>query len=180
VSFNPSAQDLARWRQDPGTRKLVQPGGGLAVRVVLPDGTELERTGRLDYVDPVVDPASGTQEFRARFSNRDRMLLPGQFVRVRPEGFRRDSAIVIPATAVLQDLGRSYVFVVGPGDTVATRGIKPGQWSGERWVIDSGLVAGDRVVVDNVQKIGPGMVVKPVPLSADSAGRAAAGKAGAS
>lgn len=178
VSFHPSAQDLLRWRQDPRTRRLVQPGGGLRVEVTLPDGSELDRSGRLDYVDPVVDQMSGTQEFRARFSNADRMLVPGQFVRVRPQGFQRDSAIVIPATAVLQDLGRSYVFVVGPGDTVAARGIRPGQWSGERWVIDSGLVAGDRVVVDNLQKIGPGAVVKPVLLGADSA-ETEAGRTGA-
>ncbi len=170
VTFHPSAQVLARWRNNAASRGLARPGGGLAVRVTLPDGNQLERTGKLDYVDPVVDQGSGTQAFRARFSNSDHVLVPGQFVRVRPVGFQLDSAIVVPATAVLQDLGRSYVFVVGPGDTVSTRDVTPGQWSGQRWVIDSGLQAGDRVVVDNVQKIGPGAVVKPVPAdsSADS------------
>lgn len=172
VSFRPSTQDLLRWRQDPQARGLIRPGSPLVVRAVLPDGSELPREGRLDYVSPSLDPATGTQEFRASFQNQDLMLVPGQYVRVRLQGFRRDSTLAVPRRAVQQSLGRQYVLVVGPGDTVAMRDVKPGAWSGDQWIIDGGLAVGDRVIVDGVQKARPGTPVRPVPL-ADSAAAAA-------
>jgi membrane fusion protein, multidrug efflux system len=168
VTFRPSSQELLRWRQDPEASALIRPGSTLKVRVVLPDGTELPREGRLDYVSPSLDPATGTQEFRAEFANKDLTLVPGQFVRVRLEGFERDSALAVPRRAVQQSLGRQYVLVVGEGDTVASRDVEPGAWSGDQWIIERGLVAGERVIVDGVQKARPGAPVRPVPL-ADSA-----------
>jgi membrane fusion protein (multidrug efflux system) len=128
----------------------------------------LPRTGKLDFVAPSLDSASGTEEFRATFTNDDRRLLPGQFVRVRLEGFTRASAFAVPQRAVMQGMGRQYVFVVGAGDTVTARDVKTGPWSGSLWIIDQGLAAGDRVVVEGTQKVAPGRVVKPVPI-ADSA-----------
>jgi membrane fusion protein (multidrug efflux system) len=178
VGFRPSTQDLLRWRQDPQARELIRPGSPLVVRVVLPDGSELPREGRLDYVSPSLDPATGTQEFRASFGNEDLMLVPGQYVRVRLQGFRRDSALAVPRRAVQQSLGRQYVLVVGPGDTVAMRDVKPGPWTGDQWIIDGGLAVGDRVVVDGVQKARPGTTVRPVPL-ADSAAAGAQPDSGA-
>ena len=115
-----------------------------------------------------VDLATGTQEYRAKFDNPSHLLLPGQFVRVRILGLVRDSAIVVPQRAVMQQLGRQSVYVVGKGDSVSVRSVVGAGWVGDKWVIDSGLVAGDRVVVDGILKIRPGAVVKPVAL-ADSA-----------
>ena len=173
VTFRPSSQDLLRWRQDPRARELIQPGSALEVRIVLPDGTELPRTGRLDFVSASLDPATGTQEFRASFANEDVVLVPGQFVRVRLAGFRRDSALAVPRRAVQQSLGRQYLLVVGAGDTVATRDVETGAWSGDQWIIERGLAAGDRVVVDGVQKARPGTRVRAVPV-ADTAAAAPA------
>ena len=140
------------------------------MQVTLPDGTTFPRTGRLDFVAPSLDATTGTQEFRALFRNPDHLLVPGQFVRVRLEGFSRDSALAIPQRAVQQALGRQFVYVVGKGDTVAARDIQPGPWSGNLWIIDKGLNAGERVVVDGTQKAAPGRPVRPVPLEADAAG----------
>lgn len=165
VSFRPSTEQAMAWRRDPRARALVQPGGKLAVKVTLPDGSILPRTGRLDFVAPSLDRETGTQEFRAQFANADRLLVPGQFVRVTLAGFVRDSAIAVPQRAVLQALGRQYVYVVGPGDTVQPRDVTPGPWSGSLWIIEKGLAAGDRVIVDGTQKAAPGRVVKPVPLA---------------
>ena len=168
VGFRPSAQQLLRWKQDPDARKLIQPGSKLSVQVTLPDGTVLPRTGTLDFVAPSLDATTGTQEFRATFHNLDHLLVPGQFVSVRLNGFTRDSALAIPQRAVQQALGRQFVYVVGKGDTVVTRDVQPGPWSGSSWIIDKGLATGDRVIVDGVQKAAPGHPVRPVPL-ADSA-----------
>jgi membrane fusion protein (multidrug efflux system) len=177
ATFRPSSQDLLRWRQDPESRHLIQPGSDLVVRVILPDGSELPRSGKLDYVSPSLDPATGTQEFRATFANRDRLLVPGQFVRVRLEGFARDSSLAVPRRAVQQSLGRQYVLTVETGDTVVSRDVQTGPWSGDAWIIEKGLAAGERVVVDGVQKAVVGRPVKPVPAAADS--RQAAAQTGA-
>jgi membrane fusion protein, multidrug efflux system len=163
VAFRPSSQDLLRWRGDTSAMRLIRPGSDLRVHVVLPDGTELPRTGKLDYVSPSLDPATGTQEFRATFANRDLLLVSGQFVRVRLEGFVRPGALAIPRRAVQQSLGRQLVLVVSQGDTVRSHDVTPGPWSGESWIIERGLAPGDRVVVDGVQKAMPGSVVHPVP-----------------
>jgi membrane fusion protein (multidrug efflux system) len=168
VSFRPSAQQLLAWKQDPEANKLIQPGSSLSVQVTLPDGTTLPRTGKLDFVAPSIDAETGTQEFRALFKNADHLLVPGQFVRVRLSGFTQDSALAIPQRAVQQALGRQFVLVVGKGDTVVSRDVQPGLWSGNLWIIDKGLSPGDRVVVDGVQKAAPGRPVRAVAL-ADSA-----------
>ncbi len=168
VSFSPSAQQLLAWKQDSTAKKLIQRGSALAVEATLPDGSQFPRTGKLDFVAPSLDAATGTQEFRAIFRNPDYLLVPGQFVRVRLTGFTRDSALAIPQRAIQQALGRQFVYVVGKGDTVVTRDVQPGPWSGTLWIIDKGLSPGERVIVDGVQKAAPGHTVKAVAL-ADSA-----------
>jgi membrane fusion protein (multidrug efflux system) len=87
---------------------------------------------------------------------------------VRLVGFVREGALAVPQRAVQTGLGRQYVFVVGQGDTVQTRDIQAGPWAGDLWIIDRGLVGGDRVIVDGLQKVAPGRPVRPTPL-ADSA-----------
>ena len=164
VSFRPSSEQQLAWRRTLETRKALMPGGSARVEAVFSDGTKFPVTGRINYVDPVVDPATGTQEYRAAFANPDHVLLPGQFVRVHILGLVRDSALVVPQRAVMQQLGRQSVYVVGKGDSVSVRSVVGAGWVGDQWVIDSGLVAGDRVVVDGILKIRPGAVVKPVAL----------------
>jgi membrane fusion protein (multidrug efflux system) len=163
VTFEPSSQQLLRWRENPDWRHLIEPGSALTVQVVLADGTVLPRTGRLDFVAPSLDAATGTQEFRAVFQNPDRLLMPGQFVRVRLVGFTRRQAIAIPQRAVQTGLGRQFVYLVGQGDTVRTRDIQTGPWAGDQWLIDRGLEAGDRVIVDGIQKTAPGRPARAVP-----------------
>jgi membrane fusion protein (multidrug efflux system) len=177
VTFQPSSQQLLAWQMDPRSRALIQPGSRLVVQVVLPDSTVLLQAGRLDFVAPSLDAATGTEEFRAVFPNHDRLLVPGAFVRVRLVGFARERALAVPERAVQTGLGRQFVYVVGPGDTATVRDVQTGPWSGSRWIINRGLAAGDRVIVDGVQKVAPGRPVKPVPL-ADSAAAPAGPGAG--
>jgi membrane fusion protein (multidrug efflux system) len=165
VTFRPSAQDQQEWRQDERIRRLIQPGSRLGVKVVLPDGTELPGSGRLDYVSPSVDPGTGTLELRASFDNSDRSLVAGQFVRVRLQGFERDGALAVPRRAVQQSLDKQFVLVVGKGDSVVTRDIETGPWSGDWWIVEKGVQPGDRVVVEGTQKAAPGSRVKPVVLA---------------
>jgi len=178
VSFRPSGQQLLAWKMDPRSRSLIQAGSPLAVQVTLPDGSLLPRTGHLNFVAPSLDAATGTQEFRAQFANPDRILVPGQFVRVRLTGFVHDSALTVPQRSVQQALGRQFVYVVGKGDTAAARDVQPGQWTGSRWIIEKGLAPGDRVIVDGAQKVAPGHPVRPIPF-VDSTASAAVPAPGA-
>ncbi len=171
VVFRPSSQQVLEWRADPRSAPLLEPGGNLVVQVVLPNGALLPRVGHLTFVAPAVDSATGTQEFRATFANHDRVLVPGQFVNVRLSGFSRVNALAVPQRAIQQGLGRQFVYVVSAGDTVVARDVKTGPWSGTLWIIDDGLKAGDRVIVDGIQKAAPGRVVKPSPIVADTAGK---------
>lgn len=172
VVFRPSTTQVLDWKADPRSAPLLEPGGKLEVRVVLPNGALLPRTGRLTFVAPSLDSATGTQEFRATFENHDRILLPGQFVNVRLSGFSRANALAVPQRAIQTGLGRQFVYVVSAGDTVVARDVKTGPWSGTLWIVDDGLKPGDRVIVDGVQKVAPGRVVKPSPI--DTASKAAA------
>jgi len=174
VTFHPTASQAAAWKRDPNAAREVAPGGSVRVQATLADGTVLPRTGRIEFVDPVVDPATGTQAFRATFSNGDHALVPGEFVRVKLQGLVRPASLTVPQRAVQQALGRQFVFVVLPGDTVAMRDIQTGDLVNGRWIVTDGLAAGDRVIVDGVQKVGPGRPVRPVPL-ADSTAAPAAG-----
>jgi membrane fusion protein (multidrug efflux system) len=163
VTFRPSGQQQLAWRRDPRSSKLIQPGSGLKVQVILPDGAPAPALGKIGFIDPVLDPATGTQAIRAQLANPQHLLLPGQFARVRLLGLTRDSAFVVPQRAVLQAMGRQTVYVVAAGDTVRPREVVASSWTGNEWLIDSGLVPGDRVIVDGVQKVFPGMKVRPVP-----------------
>jgi len=168
VSFRPSSEQLLEWQRSPASRELTRPDSKLVIALVLPDGSTLPRTGKLDFLAPSLDATTGTREFRSIFQNADHLLMPGQFVRVRLVGFQRDSALAVPQRAVLTGLGRQFVYVVGAGDTARAHDVQTGRWSGPLWIITSGLEAGDRVIVDGTQKVFPGHTVKPVPL-ADSA-----------
>jgi len=165
VSFRPSSQQVLEWSRDAGARSLAEAGSNLVVQVVMPDGRTLPRVGRLDFVAPSLDINTGTQEFRALFSNPDLLLVPGQFVRAWLVGFRSSQAIAVPVRAVQTTLGRQFVYVVAAGDTVRPRDVDAGAWAGDHWIIRSGLKAGDRVVVDGIQKVIPGRPVRPVALA---------------
>ncbi len=164
VSFRPSAEQQLAWRRSPALQRATSPGGSARIEAALPDGSVFPGVGHIGFINPVVDPQTGTQEYRAQFVNVRRLLLPGQFVHIRVRGLVRESAIVIPQRAVLQQMGRQVVYVVGHGDSVATREVKATDWAGDGWLIDQGLAPGDRVIVDGVQKIAPGAVVHATPL----------------
>lgn len=181
VSFHPSSDRVSAWDATAANRALIQPHSKLAVHVTLPSGDTLPVVGRLDYVAPALDSATGTLELRAEFANASGALLPGEFVNVQLDGFTRSNALTVPQRAVQQGLGRQFVYVVGAGDTISARDVQPGPWTGTDWIIDRGLSPGDRVVVDGVQKVFPGSVVRPVPDNASArAGAPGSGRPGGS
>jgi membrane fusion protein (multidrug efflux system) len=172
LNFSPSDGDVLRWRSDIAAGRLVVPQGPQTVQITLADGSVNPRTGTLNFTDLALQPVTGTQELRAELRNPQHLLLPGQFVRVRLLGWKRPGAFLVPQRAVQQGLGGAFVYVVEAGDKVATRDVMATSWDGGSWLIEQGLAAGDRVVVDGVQQLAPGSTVRAVAYqpAADSAG----------
>jgi membrane fusion protein, multidrug efflux system len=169
VYFSPSDLELLRFRREQAEGKLVFPKGRLQVEVRLSDGTLLPSKGTLDFADLSLNARTGTQQFRAEFRNPQHILLPGQFVRVRILGVTRKGAILVPQRAVLQGLAGAFVYVVTEGDTARARTVTASTWEGNGWVIESGLNAGERVIVDGTQRVIAGQPVRIAPLADSTA-----------
>lgn len=169
VNFSQSSEDLLALRR--------QSGGGIArtVRLLLEDGADYGLTGTLSFLDQAVDPTTGSVSLRASFRNPQRLLLPGQFVRVRIEAGADPAGIAVPQRAVQLTPGGGSVMVLGAGNVAQPRPIKLGRLDNGLWIVTDGLRPGDKVIVDGLQKVQPGAPVKPVPLGA--APRPAAGSA---
>jgi membrane fusion protein (multidrug efflux system) len=112
---------------------------------------------------------TGTLLVDASFSNPGNVLRPGQYARVRAEMDRRADAVVVPVRAVQQVQGADQVAVVGAGDKIEIRAVTLGPSAGDVRVVEEGLQAGERVVVEGFLKVRPGMVVKPEPVAASGA-----------
>jgi len=130
-------------------------------RIKLADGTMYEHDGRLDFIDNKVDEKTGTVLVRAVFDNPEGLLLPGQFITVVIERKEAIDAVVIPQAAVLTDQGGAYVLLVNDEDKVEARRIETGQRFGPNLVVTEGLNAGDRIVMYGIQKVRPGIQVRP-------------------
>jgi membrane fusion protein (multidrug efflux system) len=149
----------ARRREERG----LKPGETerLPFELVLADGSVHPKNGQLVFVDRNVDPQTGTILLEAAFPNPGGIVRPGQYARVRVAVDMKPGAILVPQRAVSELQGIYNVAVVGGDDTVEIRMVKPAQRIGTLWVIDSGLKNGDRVVVEGLQKVRPGVKVKP-------------------
>jgi membrane fusion protein (multidrug efflux system) len=157
-----------------GTLKSVAPDAA-QVTLLLEDGTVYQHPGKLLFSDITVDPNTGMVTLRAEFPNPERLLLPGMFARARLEQAVQEQAITAPMRAVTRGAeGNATVLVVGADDKVELRQVKLGEAVGDTWVVTDGLKAGERVVVEGLQKARPGSVVKPVTAGAAPAAQPAA------
>jgi membrane fusion protein (multidrug efflux system) len=149
--------------------ELKQLGGALnekniqEVSIILPDGNEYPKKGKINFAASEINPSLGTQELRATFENNERQILPGQFVRVRVTTGKKDGVFLLPQLAVLNSDQGKFVFVVNEKSQATPRPVVTGQWKGKDWVILNGLQPGDKVIIDNLIKVRPGMPVTSMP-----------------
>ena len=146
----------------------------LKFELLLSDGSVHPEKGDLVFVDRAVDPQTGTILVEVAFPNPGSTIRSGQFGRVRVAIDEKKGAILVPQRAVTELQGVYNVAVVKPDDTVELRMVKAGERIGTLWVIDEGLKAGDRVVVEGVQKVRTGIKVTPRPAPAEPAAVAVA------
>ena len=154
------AEHLAFTRGASEGRLKLPKGGQFAVTLKLADGSEYASAGKVDFTDVRVNSHTGTIEARAVVPNPQRLLRPGQFVRVHLSGAIRPDAIAIPQRAVLEGPNTKLVMTVNSQGMVEPRPVQVGDWSGPDWVITAGLKPGDTVIVDGVVKARPGSPVK--------------------
>jgi len=171
VRFSLSEADLAKVAGG----KLT-PGAGQDIRLILPDESMYPLKGRLNFAATQIDSRVATQELRAEFDNPKVRLLPGQFVRVRITAGAYRDAFLVPQAAVFQNEKGHFLFVLDSENKAAIRQVQTGEWSGQNWLVLSGLKTGERVVLDNLLKLRPGVPVSPQPADAEPAAGAPAPK----
>lgn len=165
VNFTQSATDVMKLRaaMESGQFKRASGADAASVRIVLEDGTEYARPGRLLFSDLTVDSTTGQVTLRAEVPNPGGQLLPGLYVRVRLEQAQATNAITLPQQAVTRTNQGDSVMVVGADGKVSPRNIKIGSSQGNKWVVLDGLKTGEQVIVDGFQKMRPKTPVTPVP-----------------
>lgn len=177
--FTESSAEVLKLRREleAGRLKSLAPGEA-KVTLTLPDGTTYPHPGKLLFEDITVDPTSGMVTLRAEFPNPDDWLLPGMFAMGRLEQAVEPQALLVPQPAVIIGAtGGASVMLVTAADKVQPHPIQIGAAVGSDWVVKSGLKAGDRVIVEGLQKVRPGMTVKPMSAKA-AAGQPSAPAAG--
>lgn len=165
VDLTQSSTEVLRLRRALAEGKLQRTDSGEArVTLLLDDGAAYAHEGRLQFSDVTVDPSTSSITLRAIFPNARGELLPGMFVRARLAEGSAPDAILVPQLAVTRNgQGDAVALVVGAESKVEQRVLKTPRAVGNQWLVTEGLAPGDQVIVDNLQRIRPGAVVKPVP-----------------
>lgn len=176
VDLTQSSTDLLRLKRDLADGKLQRvPGQAVPVRLVLEDGSDYAPEGRLAVSEVTVDSNTGSVTLRAVFPNPEGELLPGMYVRAHLVQGEVEQAILLPHAAVSRDpRGNAVVMLVGAENKVEARPVTAVRSIGDKWLISTGLAAGDKVIVDGLQKIRPGATVAPQEANAGATAPAAA------
>lgn len=157
VIFPASARDVLDFK-----RRLLAGGpqnGRVTVRVRLPDGTLYPEPGQADFLDIQADPSTDTVAVRAVFPNKQALLVPGGVVSVQIARGAPRAALLVPQSSLQLDQAGMYVLLVDPANKVELRRVKTGAERGSAIVVTDGLKAGERVIVEGVQKVRPGQTV---------------------
>ncbi len=157
VSENEYVTEKMKIASRPGSKPVK-----MVPRLRLPDGQMYPADGEMDFTDPQVDPGTGTIAMRAVFDNPNAVLLPGQYVTVLLSRRQPQRFPVIPQSAALEDREGLYVLVVDDDNRVERRVITRGAAVGTGWAVESGLKAGETIIVHGLQKVSPGQVVQTV------------------
>jgi membrane fusion protein (multidrug efflux system) len=181
VDVTQSSADVLRLRRDLASGRLKSADADQArVKLLLEDGSAYPLEGRLQFSEVSVDPTSGAVTLRAVFPNPKQQLLPGMYVRAVLEEGVRENAILVPQQAVSRDpRGNAVALVVAADGTVQSRQLRAERAIGSQWLVSEGLAAGDRVIVEGLQRVRPGAPARAVEKAAQPAAPASAAPAGA-
>ena len=169
VDVTQSTAELLKLKQNLANGTMKK-SASAQVKLLLEDGSKYPLSGTLKFSEVTVDQSTGSVTLRAVFPNPKQTLLPGMFVRAVLEEGENEHAILIPQRGVTRNpKGEALVMTVGDGDKVEPRTIKVVRTVGESWLVNEGLKAGDRVILEGLQKARPGTQVKTVPFGSPAA-----------
>ena len=178
VSFAQAASEVLKLRRAVAAGEVdLDDNDQIEVRLTFSDGTEYPVPGYIDFLAFSVDQQTGTVELRAEFPNPERLLLPGEFVRAQIYAGQVQNGLTVPQSAVTLTRDGGTVYVIDGEGKAAMRPIKLGAMVDGKWIVESGLKPGDKVIVSNLQKIRPGA---PVKVANTPTGRKPAAKSAAS
>nr|WP_314632964.1 efflux RND transporter periplasmic adaptor subunit [uncultured Janthinobacterium sp.] len=179
VDVTQSSTDLLRLKRQMADGTLKKVGEGQAkVDLILPDGTKYGVSGKLQFAGVSVDPTTGNVVLRALFPNPKGELLPGMYVRAQLETGVDEKAITVPQVGVTRNQkGQATALILNKENKVEQRVLTTNGTIGTDWLVTSGLAAGDRVIVEGLQKVKPGAPAVAVPAKAADAPAAAASAA---
>ena len=174
IDVTQSSAELLQLRRELAAGRL-EGASELPVDIVLEDGSTFAHKGKLEFSEVSVDPATGSYLMRVRVENPDQVLMPGMFVRAVLGSGVRPNALLVPMQGIARDpKGDTSAMVVDAEGKVAVRPVKVSRTVGDKWLVEDGLKAGDKVIVEGLQKIGPGMPVQATEKGAEAAKPAAA------
>ena len=159
VDINIAEQDYMRFQRNKPSQSKQQ-----NLELILGDGTVYPRRGSVRFVNREVDSRTGTIQVRGEFPNPGNVLRPGQYARIRAVTELRKAAFLIPQQSVSELQGVYQVGVVGSDNKVTIKTVKLGPQFSDMWVVESGLQAGENVIVDGLQRVKTGATVAPTPF----------------
>lgn len=178
VDVTQSSEELLRLKRDMDSGSIRKSDGQAKVTLLLADGSKYALPGKLQFSDASVDPGTGNVTLRALFPNPKHDLLPGMFVRALLETGVSEQAIAVPQMGVTRNpKGEATALVLNKDGKVEQRVLQTGGTIGDKWLVKSGLEAGDRVIVEGLQKVKPGapaVVAKSAPAGGDAQRQATA------
>lgn len=164
VSFTVSDRDLLAFQKAKEAGQVKGDRSTARARILLPDGSTYDQAGKIDFTDTQVNQETGTITARTVVPNPARKLMPGMFVNVELVAGERPDTLLVPQKAVIKVPTGHMAWVATADGKAERRELVVGQWSGQDWVIDKGLGPDDKVVVEGMQRLAPGMAVKATPL----------------
>jgi len=165
VDVSQSSADWLRLRREIAGGGVVAGDAGTPVAIVLEDGSRYAHPGKLQATDVTVDEGTGSFALRILVPNPEYVLRPGMYVTAVLAQARDVDAVLAPQQGITRDpKGNASAMVVGPDGKVAVREVKVSRTIGDKWLVDEGLAAGDRVIVEGLQKVQPGMPATAVEL----------------
>ena len=171
VDVTQSSTELLRLRRRLENGRIRSGDGARKVKLILEDGTAYPLEGKLQFRDVTVEPSTGAVTLRMVFPNPKQVLLPGMFVRAIVEDGVDDQAILAMQQGVTRDVkGNATALVLDKSNKVEQRILNVDRAIGDKWLVTGGLAAGDRLIVEGLQKIKPGMTVKAVPFTPQAKG----------
>ena len=141
----------------------------MPLELILIDGSSYPKPGRFLLLDRQVDPTTGTFKVGGVFPNPEGRLRPGQFAKIRATSSVHKDALLVPQRAVTEIQGKYLIAVIGEGNKVDIRPVKPGERVGSDWIISEGLKDGETIVIEGTQKVRPGAIVTPKPFTPPAA-----------